>query len=89
VSPLTIQRASKQALIDLRGSGLRSDHRVRVVALREAPRGIRVVRQKWVDAGLITALIELDPNASTGAFGITVVDAAGQQAPPLTLTVAK
>ena len=43
-----------KVLLDLRGTGLRSDLRARVLPLREAPRGITVARQKWVSASLIT-----------------------------------
>ena len=67
LSPLAIRRPGR-ALLDLRGTGLRSDLRARVLPLRDAPRGITVARQKWVSASLVTVLLELDAGRHAGGL---------------------
>jgi hypothetical protein len=76
-------------LLDLRGTGLRSDLRVRVVPLKEAPHGITVVRQICKSPTLFQVLIDLAPNVTPGGYAITLADASGNQTAPLTLTVTK
>lgn len=88
LSPLSAQRPGK-VLFDLRGTGLHAALRARVLPIREAPRGILVVRQKWVDPTLVTVLVELDSEVKPGAYAITLEDAQGQQAKPLTFTVTR
>jgi hypothetical protein len=88
LSPLSIRRPGK-ALLDLRGTGLRSDLRARVLPLREALRGITLARQKWVSAELMTVLLELDDTVAPGAYGIVLEDPAGVQTKSLAFTVTK
>jgi hypothetical protein len=88
LSPLSVRRPGK-TLLDLRGTGLRSDLRVRVLPLREAPRGITVARQKWVSATLMTVLLELDDSVAPGAYAIALEDPAGGATKPLQFTVTK
>ena len=88
LSPLSVRRPGR-ALLDLRGTGLRSDLRARVLPLREAPRGISVVRQKWVNAGLVTVLLELQDTVAPGAYAVALEDANGRQTRPLQFTVTK
>ena len=88
LSPLAIRRPGR-ALLDLRGTGLRSDLRVRILPLREVPRGITVARQKWVSASLVTVLLELDQGVAPGIYAIALEDPAGGQTKPLQFTVTK
>jgi hypothetical protein len=88
VSPLAVRRPGR-ALLDLRGSGFRPDLRVLVLPLREAPRGIRVARQKWVSATLVTVLLELDASVAPGAYAIALEDPAAGPTKPLQFTVTK
>jgi hypothetical protein len=76
-------------MLDLRGSGLRPDLLVRVMALREMPRGITVARQKWVSANLMTALLELDQSVKPGAYAIALEDPRGGPIRTLPFTVTK
>jgi hypothetical protein len=57
--------------------------------LREAPRGITVVRQKWVSANLMTVLLELEVTVTPTAYGIALEDPAGGLTKPLSFTVTK
>jgi hypothetical protein len=88
LSPLSVRRPGP-ALLDLRGTGLRSDLRARVLPLREAPRGISVARQKWVSASLMTVLLELEENVTPGVYAVVLEDASGRQTKPLQFTVTK
>ena len=88
LSPLSAQRPGR-VLIDLRGTGLHAGLRARILPLREVPRGILVVRQKCVDPTLVTVLIELDAEVRPGPYAITLEDAGGRQAKPLTFTVTR
>jgi len=88
VSPLSVRRPGK-VLLDLRGSGFRSDLRVRVLPMRESTRGIAVARLKWVSASLVTVLLDLDGSVSPGTYAIALEDPAGGQTKPLQITVTK
>ena len=88
LSPLSVRRPGR-ALLDLRGTGLRSDLRARVLPLREAPRGISVARQKWVSANLVTVLLELEETVTPGVYAVALEDPSGRQTNPLQFTVTK
>jgi hypothetical protein len=88
LSPLTARRPGK-VLLDVRGAGLRSDQRVRILPLKEAPRGITVVRQKWASPSLVTVLLELDASVTPAAYAIALEDASGVRTNPLQFTVTK
>ena len=88
LSPLSVRRPGR-VLLDLRGTGLRSDLRVSILALKEVPRGITVVRQKWTSANLVSVLLELDANVTPAAYGIALEDASGNRTNPLSLTITK
>jgi hypothetical protein len=76
-------------MLDLRGSGLRADLIVRVVAMKEMPRGIAVARQRCMSASLITVLLELDDTARPAVYAIGVEDPAGGPLKTLPFTVTK
>jgi hypothetical protein len=88
LSPLSVRRPGK-VLLDLRGTGLRSDLRVLVLPLREVPRGISVARQKWVSPTLVTVLLDLDASVAPGAYAIALEEPGGGQTRPLSFTVTK
>jgi hypothetical protein len=88
VSPPSIRRPGKHVL-DLRGTGLRPDLRVRVLPLKEAPHGITVVRQICKGPGLFQVLIDLDANVTPGGYAIALADPSGGQTGALTFTVTK
>jgi hypothetical protein len=88
LSPPAVRRPGK-VLLDLRGTGLRSDLLVRVVALREMPRGITVARQKWVSGNLMTVLLELDADVKPAVYAIALEDPTGGPLKSLELTVTK
>jgi len=88
LSPLSVRRAGR-ALLDLRGTGLRSDLRARVLPLREAPHGISVARQKWVSANLVTVLLELEQTVTPGVYAVALEDPSGRQTNHLQFTVTK
>jgi hypothetical protein len=88
VSPVTARRPGK-VMVDLHGTGLRADLLVRVVALREMPRGIRVAGQKWVSASLMTVLLELDDSVKPAAYAIALEDPRGGPLKTLPFTVTR
>jgi hypothetical protein len=89
LSPLSVRRPGR-ALLDLRGTGLRPDLNARIVAVREVPRGISVARQKWVNANLMTVLLELEGTVTPGAYAVALEDpSGGQLTKPLQFTVTK
>ena len=70
--------STQSVMLDLRGTGLRSEHRARVLGIKKDPRGISVAGQRFRNDTLITVLIDLAPNAETGEFGIVVEDSFGR-----------
>ncbi len=88
VSPLSLKRPGK-FLLDLRGSGLRSDLRARVVPLKQAPQGITVVRQACKSPTLCQVLIDLSADVAPGGYAITLADPNGGQTAALNFTVTK
>jgi hypothetical protein len=88
VSPLSVRRPGK-VLLDIRGAGLRSDLRVRILPLKENPRGITVLRQKWVNPNLVTVLLELDASVAPTIYAIALEDASGGLTNPLQLHITK
>jgi hypothetical protein len=88
VSPLSMKRGGR-VLLDIRGAGLRADQHVQILPIKDAPRGISVVRQKWANANLVTVLLELDANVTPTAYAIALESATGERTNPLHITVTK
>jgi len=88
VSPLSIKRGGR-ALLDLRGAGLRSDLHVQILPIKDAPRGISIVRTKWANANLVSVLLELDTNVTPTAYAIALESPNGERTNALHLTVTK
>jgi hypothetical protein len=76
-------------LLDIRGAGLRADLRVRILALKENPRGIAVIRQKWTSPSLVSVLLELDSGVTPTVYAIALEDASGALTNALQLHVTK
>ncbi|MGE5124896.1 MAG: hypothetical protein ACM3PV_01295 [Betaproteobacteria bacterium] len=88
LSPLTARRGGK-VLLDLRGTGLYDGVRVRILPLRDAPRGISMVRQKVENDTLLRVLVDLDAQVTPAPYAIVLEDAEGRQTKPVTFTVTK
>jgi hypothetical protein len=88
VSPLAVKRGIT-TMLDVRGTGLRSDHQARILRVKEAVTGVSVVRQKWVDPTLIKVLVNIDTGATPGAYAVALFDAQGTQTNGLNFTVSK
>jgi len=88
LSPPSVRRPGR-VLLDIRGTGLRSDQRARILPLKEAPRGITIVRQKWTGPNLVTILLELDGSVTPAAYAIALEGANGDRTNPLQLSVTK
>jgi hypothetical protein len=85
---VSVRRPGK-VMIDLRGTGFRPDLIVRVMALREMPRGITVARQRCVSANLMTALLELDDGVKPAVYAIAIEDPTGGPLKTLPFTVTR
>lgn len=88
VSPLSVKRPGR-VLLDLRGSGLGDDLQVFVLAVKEPPRGISVVRHKSPNPNLLNVLLELDDSVKPGAYSIALEDPQGRRTRSLTFTVTR
>jgi hypothetical protein len=88
VSPLQVKRGAT-TILDVRGTGLRANQTATVLKIKETPNGISVVRQKFVNSGLIQVIVKLDDTAAPGSYGLAMADAAGTHSNTLTFTVAK
>jgi hypothetical protein len=88
LSPLVAKRGGR-VLLDIRGSGLRADQHVQILPLKDPPRGITVIRQKWTNGNLVSVLLELDANVSPTAYAIALESANGERTNPLHFTVTK
>jgi hypothetical protein len=76
-------------LLDIRGAGLRSDQQVQILPIKDAPRGMSVVRTKWANPNLVTVLLELDANVTPTTYAIALESPNGERTNPLHITVTK
>jgi hypothetical protein len=88
VSPLQVKRGAT-AIFDVRGTGLRADQTAMVLKIKEPPSGISVVRQKFVNDGLVQIVVKLEATTAPGAYGLAMSDANGAASNSLSFTVAK
>lgn len=88
VSPLAVKRGIT-TMLDVRGTGLRSDHQARIMRVKESVTGVSVVRQKWVDPTLIKVLVNIEATATPGLYGVALVDGGGTSTNGLNFTVSK
>jgi hypothetical protein len=88
VSPPEVKRPGR-VLIDLRGQGFQEQHLVQVLAVKKAPRGISVVRQKRVNDTLITVLLDLSEDADTGDYALALDNGLGERTESVIFKVTK
>lgn len=81
-------RKGGKALLEVRGSGLRPDHRAQVLKGRELAAGINV-SQRYVDQGLVRLILEIGEAATPGPYLVLLVDGSGQATNALRLEVTK
>ena len=87
LSPLSVKRPGR-VLFDLHGTALAADLQARLVAVREAPRGLSVIRQKCAGT-LCNVLVELDGSVKPAIYAIVLEDPEGHQTNALTFTVTR
>jgi hypothetical protein len=88
VSPLQVKRGVT-TILDVRGSGLRADQKAAILKIKESPNGISVVKQKFVNAGLVQVVVKLEENAALGPYALAMADGTGAHSNTLSFTVAK
>ena len=88
VSPLQVKRGVT-TILDVRGSGLRPNQKAAILKIKEAPNGISVVKQKFVNPGLVQVVVKLDDTTAPGAYALALDDGAGGHSNTLSFTVAK
>jgi hypothetical protein len=76
-------------MLDVRGTGLRPDHQAKILRVKEAPTGISVVRQKFMDATLVKVLVSFDDSVAPGVYGVALADAQGTTTNTLSFTVSR
>jgi hypothetical protein len=76
LSPPRVKRPGN-AIVDVRGTGLRADHVARLVRGREAAPGIQILRQRYVGPNLIQVALRLEDTAAPGSYQLYVIDGQG------------
>ncbi len=86
---LTPRRAGRRETVNLeiRGSGLRPDHRVRVMRGQGEAQGIHVVREQRVDDELLRVTLLVDEDVPPGLYSVLLVDAQARTTNSLSLEV--
>jgi hypothetical protein len=80
---------SRSVLVDVRGVGLRPDHRLVVSRNGRPVTGISVTPYKYVDGGLLIALVKVEADATLGAYEVSLIDSDGALSNVRTLRVDK
>jgi hypothetical protein len=88
ISPVQVKRGGT-AIFDVRGTALRPDHKAMISKIKERTDGIQVVRQKFVNSGLVQVIVRLDETTTPGVFGLALADESGAYSNTLSFTVAK
>jgi hypothetical protein len=88
VVPNKLKRPST-TLLDVRGSGLRPEHKALVLRGRDVAPGVSVAGMRYVSASLVQVLVKVDDGAAPGSYQLLLVDAQGQASAPRTLDVLK
>jgi hypothetical protein len=79
LSTLSPPRVKKpgNAIVDVRGTGLRADHLARIVKGREQAAGIQILRQRFMSPTLIQVALRLEDTAATGSYQLYLIDGQG------------
>jgi hypothetical protein len=88
VVPNKLKRPST-TLLDVRGSGLRPDHKGLVLKGRDVAAGVTVINQRFVNPTLVQVMVKIDDSAAAGTYQVLLVDAQGQATSPRPLEVTK
>jgi hypothetical protein len=88
LTPPSVRRKG-MALLDLRGSGIRADQRAVVFRGKEIPTSVAVVRQRFVNAGLMQVGLQVDEAAVTGAYTLALTDSQGKTSNAIKFEVTK
>jgi hypothetical protein len=73
LSPPRVKRPGN-AIVDVRGTGLRPDLVARIVRGREAAAGVQIVRQRFVSPTLIQVVLRLEDAAAPGTYQLYLSD---------------
>ncbi len=86
---LSPRRAGRRETVNLEihGSGLRIDHRVRVMRGQREAQGIHVVREEIVDHALVRVTLLVDEDVPPGLYSVVLVDAQARTTNSLSLEV--
>jgi hypothetical protein len=76
LSPPKVKRPGN-AIVDVRGTGLRADLVARIGSGREAAAGIEILRQRFVDPTLIQVVLRLTDVAAPGIYQLYLIDGTG------------
>jgi hypothetical protein len=88
VVPPSIRRAAR-TLVDVRGTGIRRDHRVILLRGKEVAAGISVAAQKLDNPTLLKVMLLVDGAAEPGSYTIALVDPQGEVTNALRLELSK
>jgi hypothetical protein len=80
VSPPTLKRGGR-TLVDVRGTSLRAGLLPALLKGRSAAEGIRVLSQRFVNPTLVQIFFEVDADAPTGSYTMSLGDAASTSNP--------
>jgi hypothetical protein len=86
MSPRTTSRGVMITL-EVRGTGLRREHRARVLRGLQDASGIHVTRQAFVDATRARVTLLVDEDAPIGIYSLALVDPEGRFSNSLSLEV--
>jgi len=86
VTPRTAHRKTTFVL-EVRGKGLRADHRPKVLRRRQDAEGIRVLRYQLVDEVRMLVTVLVDEDVPLGTYSVALVDADGHLTNSLSLEV--
>ena len=75
--------------LDVRGSGLRPDHKGVVLKGRDVVPGVSVINQRFVSSSLVQVMVKIEDSAAPGTYQLLLVDAQGQATSPRPLEVTK
>ena len=76
-------------LLDVRGSGLRTEHRAVVLKGDSVAREIQITRQKYGGPGLVQLILKLDPGIKSGDYTLKLVSSEGIWSNPLPLKIVR
>lgn len=88
VAPFRLRAGALQVL-DVHGSGLRADHRAKIVPLHKAEpvAGFMVTRYQVRGPELLLVFVQVDASVKAGKYALSLVDASGAETNAFTIEV--